>query len=749
MSGLKKICAVVTAVLIMLPALCLADTATMSSVDQVLGALAEVVKDRAKEVATRTIMNSLVSKLCSSATVTIPIYSLEKQELIENRRLYLGHSEECNTDPHACSDVLFQQTCRIHDLDPDVQLTDPYFLKTLSRDTIGFSIRLSAFKLKSAEFDELNLAPFAQFIHTSMEHMTKGRTDIASFSKDIDELVESISRYDQTYEKLRGEIVSKTSATAFHASLTNSIDSLLETHLSVTILDTVITTTPATLNTQNWSFDDLFGKNDKRGPLSAFLYKACSFDSVHDDPGGKKLKVCRLAQLQFRLNGMLSALTTTTNNEDAKKNIRRLLYTINDHAIYDDALQLASSESRSSFKEMQEKTTAVLRSKLQSGWVSRAAINDILRLTAAIGQALAYEQEDAIAWIKQFQKDLNAKSQSGLHAVYDLQSLMTTTSLSWFKRTTWPPYTRRMRDSVEQIIVTPQNYLYVWETNNQSVQFIMDLARSLSNDMALVTSDFDKNRSFSSMVNQLMTLMTHIAAMKKGAQDNAGKALSDIDSQLEVFAEVLTTFNRIVDHGRDREWVAIGLDISEQLAKKQAVNEEAQRGLRFSRTLLSMYEAGSVEDAKAILASTLENAASRGQRYGKGLTIDLTALVGARIGEVEQKWNSISTPNISRDTGYGLFAPFGVQFANSHYGMMLYPVDLGAYVSGSNADESSDIKVQSALHAGLALYFWRGKDVPVVVGASVDYKPRFGSDDSRETRYSAFIALELPLFIIH
>lgn len=79
---------------------------------------------------------------------------------------------------------------------------------------------------------------------------------------------------------------------------------------------------------------------------------------------------------------------------------------------------------------------------------------------------------------------------------------------------------------------------------------------------------------------------------------------------------------------------------------------------------------------------------------------------------------------------------------------MIYPVDLGGYLSGSLADETADVRVQSALHSGLALYWRPSADTPVVVGASGDYKPSFDEDDTSEWRGSFFITLELPLFMI-
>lgn len=105
--------------------------------------------------------------------------------------------------------------------------------------------------------------------------------------------------------------------------------------------------------------------------------------------------------------------------------------------------------------------------------------------------------------------------------------------------------------------------------------------------------------------------------------DTTGKTNGNIIFQQ--FAQGLLTFTGILEHAKERDWVAIGFDISDQLRDYKVKNEGFQNGLRFSRTLLTMYQAESVEEAKGIFQATLENEASRERRYNQ-TAYDITAL---------------------------------------------------------------------------------------------------------------------------
>src|SRR5262249_25273803 len=146
--------------------------------------------------------------------------------------------------------------------------------------------------------------------------------------------------------------------------------------------------------------------------------------------------------------------------------------------------------------------------------------------------------------------------------------------------------------------------------------------------------------------------------------------------------------------------------------------------LRFSRTLLSMFQAGSVEDAKAIFEAQLESLAGREERYANVLTIDVAALVGARAGSQGVKKDAAS--GFEAEWFGGAFAPFGLQFGvKSMLGLLVYPLDLGSYLvaEGTGAPTAS-----AAVRFGGAIYARLSREIPLVLGAGSDYRPAIGDE---------------------
>lgn len=684
--------------LVLIPAYTSAGTDAVSSVDQVLGALAEVVKDRAKEVATSAILDNLTSELCSGKTITVS-FTPSSRSGDSKRALYLGDYQGCRQNNSCSSDVLFVKTCQLMNSETNLQLTDPYLLKTLSRDTVGFSIRLSTIKLNAEQFKKLNLDPFTDFVYAIMQQMVKGKTDLDLFSQETDKLVASYTENDNSYSQLVSEIVSTTSTT--------------------TLLDKVTGILSHEGKCDGEKFKELF---DKGKTFNKALGSPCS--AVFKKPD--ELQSCRVAQLACRVLPPLEKMTGTNPNEESRKLVRQISYMIYESDIYRDAY--VANE----FDDFASSVKSIVRGKVKNGWTTRTAMNDSLRLIASIAQALTYEHDEAIAWLKLFRQDVKKAAQEGtLQSYYNLRS---SNSLDWFNEQTVPPYTQKMRANIKQMLVTPQFYLFRYEQKDDAVRRAFDTVQRISEVAALLTSDDNAKQSVGDMVRQVSMMIRQISEIMKTGDDTRD------------FSNALDSFAVILKHAQERDWVAVGFDISDQL-NVRADNREIQRGLQFSRTLLSMYQAESKEDAKAILQSALENASSRKQRYDQW-AFDITALAGMRAGKIKQEWANNLTGNNSRDDGYGLFVPFGIQIANNRFGTMIYPVDLGAYVSGSNADKTPDVRVQSALHSGVALYFRFSDRYPVVLGGSADYKPRFGNDDSAETRFSVFVALELPMYLI-
>lgn len=609
---------------------------------------------------------------------------------------------------------------------------------------MSFGVRISAYKLNNKQYEDLNLEPFTDFIHEIMELLAKGKTDMSAFAGTVDKLVQKYSINDEKYYRDILEIIFNSNEAL---NLDTAIESLVVKQNFENQIKALVSNNEDTLNAVNnlmkkpgkydnaeqryrendRVFKALFGKGNK---FEKAVYSKCSEAILNNE---SDLMTCRMAQLTFRLQDML--YRNRISDFDAKGKIRRLLYTLDRSDIYIDAA-FGDQNLINNYNEFVKKVGSVLAASVNDGTINRAAINDSLNLTAAVAQALTYEQEDAVKWLKQFQKDLRTSS------IKSMEDIISLPSLDWFNKDEVPYYTGRMRSAFKHILVTPQIYLYSWKNGERDIDQLLKFIREVNNAISMITLNFTDKPTVTTVINQL-------AALIKAVSENMPNSENE---QVKQFASAIDGIYKILSHAQDRDWVAISFDINDQLLKHKADKIEIQHGLQFSRTLLSMYQASSVEEAKGIFQSTLEHQASRKTRYGQDWTVDIAALVGARYGSVQQEWDKASTNENSTDDGYGIYAPFGIQFAGfpclSWLGVMVYPIDLGAYISGSNSDESPEIRVQSALHGGAAIYLRPSKKMPFVFGISGDYKPRFGNDDSEEKRVSGFLALELPLFII-
>lgn len=729
----RKMFLLLVIVIVTTPASVIADALSVAAVDQVLAATAEVVKDRAKAVAARTVAARLQSELCGGKEIKIVIDKEKKMV----RTLYLGGCEKCRDSKYKkCnSDDLFVKTCRLFQADPGHPLTDPYLLKTLSRDTIGFAIRLSAYELDALEFEMLNLGPFADFVHKVMEQMAKNKADLVSLSKVAEDLIASYTGASRIYEDLLNEIAEE--AGKLHKTIKGRLKDKID----------------------NYIFMELFGPGKK-------FEKAINWPCAEiDEIGIKKdeVRMCRFAQLGLRLLPALDKLRKSEGGEDARKNLRNLLYVLDEDDIYIDAMK-SINLSEKSFTNFSKKVREKFEDKMTDKRMTQATIGDSLRLIGSVALALGVEHEEAIKWLKQFQKELSAKKEdSDKWEIDSFAKLRSAEPLNWLNRKNLPPHTRKMRDNFKQMLVTPQFCLYRWKKEGQNFQRMLDLAQELSNAFVMLTTGDYSGRSVEDMVRQLALFVGQMSSVIKKTGDDLEKEMKKKKQgvekdkikgnieQLNQLVHALNAFSIILKHAYERDWVAVGLDITEQLQEHEA-EIHAQRSIAFVRILLSMYQAETVEEAKGIFDAALVNETSRERRYDQW-TLDVAALPGLRVSYVsyrrdEDKFDENNNTETSSGLGYGIFAPLGVQVARGWLGMLIYPVDLGGYLSGSLADESPEIRLQSALHSGLAVYLRVSSRTPIVLGTSADYKPQFDNEDSEEYRASIFIALELPLYII-
>ena len=153
-----------------------------TSADQVVQALAGVVKDRAKQVAVNTIAEQIAKGLCKD----------DGHATFKGLKVNLGGSAECRKTPALCTpDDVYVQTCtavRAH-----ADLTDQTFLKTFTDETAEFALRLALEKQSAATYGTLGMDSVASYVVDVMSNLTtpstaaKKITDrTAKFADDLD-----------------------------------------------------------------------------------------------------------------------------------------------------------------------------------------------------------------------------------------------------------------------------------------------------------------------------------------------------------------------------------------------------------------------------------------------------------------------------------------------------------------------------------------------------------------------------------
>src|SRR5262249_10761988 len=102
----------------------------------------------------------------------------------------------------------------------------------------------------------------------------------------------------------------------------------------------------------------------------------------------------------------------------------------------------------------------------------------------------------------------------------------------------------------------------------------------------------------------------------------------DTGRELGAVALTLGTTSKILRLASEREWVGLAFEISDNLHAQIGLElpEGLTNSVRVIRILLSMYQAASVEEAKAIFTNALEEEGSRETRY-EAVSIDFGALL--------------------------------------------------------------------------------------------------------------------------
>jgi hypothetical protein len=246
-----------------------------------------------------------------------------------------------------------------------------------------------------------------------------------------------------------------------------------------------------------------------------------------------------------------------------------------------------------------------------------------------------------------------------------------------------------------------------------------------------------KNPTAESVGTKIANLMNAFSDLLKAT--NSLKVTSDTTTP-EFMNDTANVITVVANH----DWLSLV-----QLAydKIQSLDPDNKTGaeniLSFARILLQMYGASSVADAQQILTSNLESISSRNSRFNNPFTCDITCLLGVREG-YEDPQNPFPQKGDKDINLVGLYAPLGIQFGIHNLGLMLYPIDLGTYLTSSG--QTNNNQVSDAIRLGATAYL-RLQSIPLDFGIGGDARPSMDGVNPIY-RLFGFASLELPLFAL-
>jgi hypothetical protein len=859
-------CAFLAIVALLAPTLALGQAAT---VDQVLAAVAEVVRDRAKQVATRAIARNLAENLCSGE-VRLPPYRPRVQEgraspamrtftvstgagpsdvprsagepsfespLVLTlggkrpcRRTYLrevvdadpGHGEagraapsvepELATTADRCdADDVFIRTCRAAKR-LEVPLTDPYLLKSLSRDTIDFLMRVAARNLSAPVYEESGLVELGAFIHTVLEQLGQQKPNAGELAGPTlalaDKLSAGVPR--RTFKDLQSTDVPRTLELALERDV---VDPWLAS--SCAPYETARGAKPAAAKNllprscrREWFiapagappetlvdcdiyersrfdrrqvFDTIFGTRREEGPLYAGRDQACAAafpkpetPGVRDDKRDARMQ-CHQARLAFNLYGSLVRARCAPRLGDVRVRsaFRELGYVVAEQGVYRAALEELPVDP-ASVGTLDGFLDAV--QKLDLADLPREELATGVRLAGLYAAARDAAPEGTSAWLELLARDLKAEVRSPAEDSYSRllhgDALGTEIPLS-------SPAVEALAAGVKDLLTVPalavvrhQRELDDMREVRAKLTVSVETARAaVRRLLEALDRDPAGAGSFRDYVGAIAAFLSDLgdvtAAMGKALEDSrvmkevAPNLRLDVESAISklppeergaVFARAAMAMKQgalALELASERDWVGLGIRVSDEISRVTGAGgkiPELERSLRFARVLLSMYQAPSVDEAKAIFAANLEDASSRERRWDDGgSTVDVGALLGFAVGRQYSHLRTEGQPT-QRDHArlYGVFAPFGVQVAKGLLGVLAYPVDLGSYLTTTVGDGRD---WRDALRPGGAFLIRPSGAIPLVLAVGADY--RFEIDGEDERRWYVTGALELPLFTIH
>lgn len=683
-------------------------------VDKLLGVLAEVIQDRAKQVAAETVKARLLAGVCGR--------DVELKANARSLTLHLG-AECVNRKEQPCTaDDLFVKTCRLARAPGSTSLTDVSFLKAVAADTIGFTIRLAAFSIDAQSFSDAGLDALGPMLYRLAEVLSQpGHTD--------DDVAQVLLEFSDALSTDHAAVTLATlgSSSATKALLADVVQALSKTD-TASVLGTGQLT--ATITCEDWD-----AGRAKRSATFVKLFETpdAGYSEAGNQPCLPAAKECAAAQLGLRLGDLLKKLECQPTGDDARRAYRQLGYVITEKSLYEKAFTELGTTGAQHLDDFIGAVPGLVAPVPPRDELARG-----VRLVGAALRARSRDRAELERWLKALDVDARAAVNAG-----NIELLRRSDALNWSSRDTWPDSVRAVREAAKDLIAHPR----------VAAALQLGAPRIGEQQKARV----DALRAMAELFQRLLVM-----SQKPAAEDSIGvrvaallRAIAGVAGAIEGGGEAATAMREALKLGGDvvalaeqRDWLGLALAAGDALERLMPgkIPPEVANALHFVRVLMAVHQAKSPEEAKATFAAALQEVTSRAERYDV-FTVDLAALVSVRGGA---QWNEKPLPDrvgaaLPSEAIFGLFAPVGVQFAWRWLGGLLYPLDLGSSLLARSGGEPP--KAASAVRIGVSLYARPWNDVPIVFGAGYDYRPAF--ETYADQRVFGFAALELPLFIIH
>jgi hypothetical protein len=747
-----------------------AAAATTETANEVLSALAEVIKDRSRLVASQTIRNDILSELCRG-TLTVTSKSGEVREL------KMGGSDACKADPHTgcTADDQFVDSCTVLDT-LDAPLTDPTYLKRFGRDALRFGFRIGGAEYDAELYAQLDIAELADFVYNLLDLLSQpdvspsdlanpllafadhlgDERSIASF-KGIAALPQTRALLQQKLPPLGARVAEAIGDLACRQlakdpDLARTSPTLYRAIAGASSLAKQKTPACAAVVAQSWqwlrplsSADDCqaLRANDLEplrqlfrelflvagAPLEAGFKRSC------DQLPAEDVSACHGAMLAMRLYPPLArsrCSSSAQGSAELSQGLRNLYFLFGgrDGQSVPDALKAYVPGDEAIEQDWLALGAEARRQLAISAGVGQYELASTLRLTGSLLQAYQTLPTEVEDWLTKVQGELELGSGNA--------DPLAAKSLLWASRPTLPAPLRDVRDALVNVLMLPRLRLALSSaaSENEYYKATKQVALAIGN-LARFAKAQNKPAAKEDAIRRFAQLLRAQAAIV-GATAQVEKLEKHERKRLERLARLLENGADVSERVAESDWVGVAVVVSDQARDSLKSRKDLTiiaSSLAFSRVLLSAYQSKSKEDAKAVFEAALEDVASRERRYARW-TVDIAALAAARGGLQRQEDDTRGY--------YGMFAPVGAQVACQGFGLLLYPVDVGAYlVDSGSAPESSE-----AVRFGLASYARFSSSVPIVLGLGGDYRPAI-EDRAQAWRAHAFIALELPLYTIH